>query len=88
MKVSLEIGVQGLRDELWSGGLDTLEELEDDEVEQILNILEEESECTDDIPSITDLNDFFWHERDTIAKWLGYKNFDEIMKRNRKGESK
>jgi hypothetical protein len=27
----------------------------------------------------TDLNDFFWFERDTIAEWLGYDNYDELM---------
>ena len=26
-----------------------------------------------------DLNDFFWFERDTIASWLGYENYEELM---------
>ena len=27
-----------------------------------------------------ELNDFFWFERDTIAEWLGYEDYDELMK--------
>ena len=27
----------------------------------------------------TELNDFFWFERDLIAEWLGYEDYDELM---------
>ena len=30
----------------------------------------------------TELNDFMWFEDDTIAEWLGYNSFDEIMNRS------
>ena len=30
----------------------------------------------------TELNDFMWFEDDTIAEWLGYNDFDEIMNRS------
>jgi hypothetical protein len=32
-------------------------------------------ECSD-----TELNDFFWFERDTIAEWLGYEDYDELIR--------
>lgn len=36
--------------------------------------------------SRTDVNNFFWFEDDTIAEWLGYSDFDDLMA-NRKAES-
>lgn len=27
-----------------------------------------------------DINDIFWFEEDTIAEWLGYSDFEELMK--------
>ena len=30
----------------------------------------------------TELNNFMWFEDDTIAEWLGYNDFDEIMNRS------
>lgn len=64
--------------EFWSGGKDTVEDLTPNEVETIISILETEYP---DGMSDGELNDFFWFERDTIAKWLGYSNFEEIMYR-------
>ena len=64
--------------EFWSGGKDTVEDLTPNEVETIISILETEYP---DGMSEGELNDFFWFERDTIAKWLGDSNFEEIMYR-------
>ena len=84
MYIKVDIDVSNLREELWSGAQDTLEELTNEEVLEVMNFLEDENEfCDDPLPDIYDLNDFFWHERDEIAKILGYKTFDEIMERNR-----
>lgn len=70
-----EITSDNIYDELWSGGRDTLDDLTDEQIDTILSILESEgSDYT-----LTDLNDFFWFERDTIAEWLGYNNYDELM---------
>lgn len=60
---------------------DTLEELTDEEVETVLQMVDEIAEGT-----VTDesyLSDFLWFERDTIAEWLGFNDFEEIMKRNK-----
>ena len=66
--------------DLARGAKDTLEDLTDDEIETILQMVSEIAEDT-----LTDegwLSDFLWHERETIAEWLGYSNFDEIMNRS------
>ena len=57
----------------WSGGNDTLKVLIEkgvcDEVEEFI------MQCFTD-PSDTDINDFLWFERDQIAEYLGYKNWE------------
>ena len=64
--------------EFWAGAKVTVKYLTDDELEQIEQILEDlYPEGLDE----TELNDIFWFERDLIAEWLGYQNFDEIMER-------
>lgn len=68
-----------LRDfEFWSGAADTAKYLTDGEFDTIEDLLEAESPngMTD-----TEINDFFWFEDKTIAEWLGYDSFDEIIKR-------
>jgi hypothetical protein len=63
--------------DLAQGAEDTIEELTDSEVETILSMVEEmEEDITDSY-----LSDFFWFERDTIAEWLGYDSFEDIMNR-------
>lgn len=64
--------------EFWSGARDTAEELTADEIEEVFTILED---VYPEGMTETELNDFFWFERDTIAEWLGYEDFDEIMNR-------
>lgn len=65
--------------EFWSGARDTVKYLTEDEVLQIGRMLEEiyPDGCTE-----TDINDFFWFEDDTIAEWLGYESFEDIMNRD------
>jgi hypothetical protein len=62
----------------WAGAQDTVRCLSCDELDQIEQILE------DIYPEGLEegmINDLFWFERDLIAEWLGYENFDEIMER-------
>lgn len=60
----------------WSGARDTVDDLFDADFDIIEPLIEEiyEGEIED-----VDLNDFFWFERDTIANWLGYEDYDELM---------
>ncbi len=65
--------------DFWSGARDTVKYLTESELNTIELTLEElyPEGMTD-----TELNDFFWFEDDTIAEWLGYNDFDEIMNRS------
>ena len=64
--------------DFWSGAKDTVKYLTEDEINLIESILED---CFPDGMSETEINDFFWFENDTIAEWLGYSSFDDIMYR-------
>lgn len=74
MKVYREISLREF--DFWAGALDTVKYLTDDELDHIERILEEVYIQT---LSETELNDLFWFESDTIAGWLGYRDFDELM---------
>ena len=60
----------------WSGGRDTVNDLTWEDFDILEPLIEEMfgGEVED-----VDLNDFFWFERDTIASWLGYENYEELM---------
>ena len=75
MKIISETSLD--RFEAWSGGRDTLDVLiEKDLCDQLEAMLENDifpDGCTD-----TELNDLLWFERDTIAEWLGFSDWDEL----------
>lgn len=74
MKVYTE---QSLKDfEFWSGARDRAKYLTDDQFDTIEAILED---AYPDGMTDTEINDFFWFEEDTIADWLGYNSFEELM---------
>ena len=74
MKIYTE---KSLRDfEFWSGAKDTVKYLTPYELDKIESILEE---CYPEGMDETAINDFFWLEEDTIAEWLGYDSFEDIM---------
>lgn len=73
-----------IRTDCWAGGADTIEELTDDEIDTLEAMLEEM--FAGETPTATDINDVIWFERDTIAKWLGYEDFEEIINRNKDSE--
>ncbi len=64
--------------EFWSGAKDTIKYLTEEEISTIENMLKE---IYPDGMDETQLNDFFWFEDETIAEWLGYNSFEEIMNR-------
>ena len=68
--------ISGNKFEFWSGGKDTARFLTEKEIEQVFYILEE---CYPEGMDETEINDFFWYEDDTIAEWLGYESFEQIM---------
>lgn len=74
MKIYTEKSLRNF--EFWSGACDRVKYLTNEELDTIESILED---CNPDGMTETEINDFFWFEEDTIAEWLGYSNFDEIM---------
>ena len=75
MKIISETSLD--RFEAWSGGRDTLDVLiEKDLCDQLEAMLENDifpDGCTD-----TELNDLLWFERDTIAEWLGFSDWEDL----------
>lgn len=64
--------------EAWSGGRDTLDTLIDkNDTERVESLIEEMSSMSAEGWSETEINDFLWFERDTIAQHLGYSNWEE-----------
>ena len=59
----------------WSGGKDTLDTLIDKGVcEEVEDFIEQ---CFTH-PTNTDINDFLWFERDQIAQYLGYEDWEDF----------
>ena len=60
----------------WSGGADTVAELTDDQLDQVEELIEELFPC--ELPTDTEINDFLWFERDTIAQHLGFSDWEHL----------
>ena len=61
----------------WSGARDTVNDLTWKDFDILEPLIEEM--FGDEVEDV-DLNDFFWFERDTIASWLGYEDYEELMR--------
>ena len=62
--------------ETWDGATDTVKDLTSRELEIIeQNIIELYPNGINE----TELNDILWFERDLIAEWLGYNDYDELL---------
>ena len=61
----------------WSGGRDTLETLKKYDLYDQVQAAIEEIYC-EESPTDTEINDFLWFERDTIAEWLGFSDWDAL----------
>ena len=77
MKVIKEVWLNDF--EAWSGAEDTMDVLTSDQLDTIECMLED---LYPDGIEETDLNDFLWFEKDTIAEWLGFGDWDELEKEN------
>lgn len=60
----------------WSGACYTWEALVDrGDIYTVEELIESYHEGTGDYPTETEINDFLWFERDTIAEYLGYQDW-------------
>lgn len=75
MKIWTEDSIRNFN--FWSGGRDTVDDLTWEDFDILEPLIGEMfgGEVED-----VDLNDFFWFERDTIAEWLGYEDYEELMR--------
>ena len=75
MKIYSEDSIRNF--EFWGGARDTIYDLTYNDFDILEPMIEEMfmGEVED-----VDLNDFFWFERDTIAEWLGYEDYEELMR--------
>ena len=70
MYVKIEMDYRTLKNNSWSGALDTLKDIEEaDKEDELMYFLEEI--FTDTIPTEIEVNDFLWFERDYIYESLG-----------------
>ena len=69
MYVKIEMDYRTLKNNSWSGALDTLKDIEEaDKEDELMYLLEEV--FADTTPTETEVNDFLWHERDYIYESL------------------
>ena len=79
MTVTIELNANDFSKRCWSGAADTCKYLTLNEIQTILDILED---GYSNLPSLTEINDFFWFETETLASWLGYDSFEDIIDRD------
>ena len=77
MKIYSEKSLRGF--EFWSGAADRVKYLTDEELDTIEAMLED---AYPEGMSETSINDLFWFDEDTIAEWLGYDDFEALMRRD------
>lgn len=70
MYVKIEMDYRTLKNNSWSGALDTLKDIEEaDKEDELMYLLEDI--FYDTTPTETEVNDFLWFERDSIYESLG-----------------
>ena len=77
MKITSEISLEDF--EAWSGGRDTLDVLTSDQCSTLESIIEDM--YYDGIDE-TQLNDILWFEKDNIADWLGFRDWEHLERVN------
>lgn len=71
ISVKKELSFEDLKDECWSGAIDTLQKIEEEGKEtELMKLL---LDIFADIPTETQINDFLWFEDSYIYENLGIK---------------
>lgn len=75
MKICKEYDFNDLKENSWSGAIDTINRIEEEgKEEELMDFLEE---CFTETPTDTEVNDFLWFEDEYIFEVLGIKDEDE-----------
>ena len=69
MEIKKDYNFNDLKKNSWSGAIDTLETIEENEKEEELMTLLENT--FEDVPTETEVNDFLWFDDDFIFEKLG-----------------
>lgn len=77
MKITCEISLRDF--DGWSGAVDTLNTLTDEQKDALEANLEE---LYPDGMDETSLNDLLWFESDAIAEWLGFEDWEDLEREN------
>ena len=77
MKITSEISLRNF--EGWSGAVDTLNTLTDEQKDALESNLEE---LYPDGMDETSLNDLLRFENDAIAEWLGFDDWEDLERKN------
>lgn len=77
MKITEEISLRDFNG--WSGAVDTLNTLTDEQKDELEAILED---IYPDGMDETGLNDLLWFENDAIAEWLGFDDWEDLERKN------
>ncbi len=84
MYIKKDFGFEELKDNSWSGAVDTLEDIEkSDKEEELMELLEQV--FFDEIPTDTEVNDYLWFERDEIYSNLGLNANGELEEEEEEG---
>lgn len=76
MKICREVGFYELKEQSWSGAIDTLNRIEDEGMEEeLMDFLEEV--FNGETPTDTEVNDFLWFEDEYIFETLGIEDEEE-----------
>ena len=70
--VKRELDFNDLFNECWSGAVDTLRTIsENDKEEELMSLLALDCFCGNEIPDLTDVNDLLWFDSEWIFEQLG-----------------
>jgi hypothetical protein len=76
MFVKQDMDFNDLLRECWSGAKDTVKAIDDaGKGDELMSVLEEI--FSEEIPTLTQINDLLWFEPETVYEWLGMSEEDE-----------
>lgn len=76
LTIKQEIDFNDLKDMVWSGAVDTIQRVEDEQKQDSLMDLLNEV-FLEELPDITKINDYLWFESDDIYEYLGISSDED-----------
>ena len=79
MYIKQDMDFNDLMNNCWSGAIDTLKTIEEhDKEDELMEHLEDIfGSCFDNIPTMTEVNDYLWFEDETIFEALGISETED-----------